>query len=73
MDYRWMNGMYPYAKPMHMYGAGMMHGYGMDPFMVVHMAMKDPFFKYYAMQSLEHMLEEFVEYMYYGPHGTRMM
>lgn len=69
MDYNYDQGM-PYPQPGMQYPMPNMQypmpnmpypGMPMHDVMMAHMIMQDPFFRYFAMETIEHLVEEVVE------------
>lgn len=75
MDGRWP---YPCKSPYMMPGPGMYPYPGTatpcahDPYILVHKIMKDPYFRYYAWQNVEHLLGEYTKFMYMYMYGMKL-
>ncbi|MDI6600911.1 MAG: hypothetical protein QME46_03930 [Thermoanaerobacteraceae bacterium] len=63
MDYNGYDQGMPYPSPNMPYPSPTMPypGMPMHNMMMVHMIMQDPFFRYFAMETIEHLVEEVME------------
>lgn len=68
MDGKWpyYDYKYPYMMPGMM--PAMSH-YAYDPYILIHKIMKDPYFRYYAWQNVEHLLGEYTKFMFMYMYG----